>query len=133
MAEGGCYCGSVRYKISGDPITHAICHCRDCQKSSGAASVAWIMMAEDAFTLTKGELKSVNGQSGAQRLFCADCGTGIAYKNDQMLPDLIDVKTATLDTPDDYSPVMNIQLSEQISWEKTAHEIPGFDRFPPQE
>lgn len=133
MAKGGCYCGSVRYEISGDPINHAICHCRDCQKSSGAASVAWLMLAQDGFSLTKGDLKSVNGQAGAQRLFCADCGTGIAYKNAEMLPGMIDVKTATLDAPDDYAPEMRIQLAEQISWEKAAHEMPGFDRFPPQE
>lgn len=133
MAEGGCYCGSVRYEITGDSINHAICHCRDCQKSSGAASVAWIMLAEDGFAVTKGELKSVHGQGGAQRMFCADCGTGIAYKNADMLPGMIDVQTVTLDAPDSYIPDMSIQLAEQVSWVKTAHEIPGFDRFPPME
>ena len=25
--EGGCHCGAIRYKIKGDPIVHALCHC----------------------------------------------------------------------------------------------------------
>ena len=72
MAEGGCYCGSVRFEISGEPVNQSICHCRDCQKSSGAASVAWIMLGQDAFSISKGELKTVQGQGGAERLFCAN-------------------------------------------------------------
>ncbi len=133
MAEGGCYCGLVRYEISGEPVNQSICHCRDCQKSSGAASVAWIMLDQDAFSISKGELKTIQGQGGAERLFCPDCGTGIAYKNGDILSGMVDVQTATLDEPSDYIPEMNIQLAEQIGWEKVAHEMPGFDRFPPQE
>jgi hypothetical protein len=133
MAEGGCYCGSVRYEISGEPINHSICHCRDCQKSSGAASVAWIMLSQDEFVVSKGELKTIKGQNGAERLFCGRCGTGIAYKNQKILPDLLDVQTATLDEPDAHIPEINIQLADQIGWESTAHDLPGFDRFPPQE
>lgn len=133
MAEGGCYCGSVRYEISGEPINQSICHCRDCQKSSGSASVAWIMLGQNEFSLTSGALKTVTGKEGAQRLFCANCGTGIAYKNANILPGMIDIQTATLDRPEAYIPEMNIQLTEQIPWEKVAHKMPGFDRFPPQE
>ncbi|MBF6602669.1 MAG: GFA family protein [Sphingorhabdus sp.] len=133
MAEGGCYCGSVRYEISGEPINHAICYCRDCQRSTGAPSVAWIMLAQDGFSVTKGELKSVHGKAGAQRQFCADCGTGIAYINAEMLPGMVDVQTATLDAPEEYAPQMSIQLAEQIPWVKDAHKMPGFERFPPME
>jgi len=133
MAEGGCYCGSVRYEITGEPINQSICHCRDCQKSSGSASVAWIMLSRDEFSLTSGALKTVAGKEGAERLFCENCGTGIAYKNANILPGMIDIQTATLDQPEAYIPEMNIQLAEQISWEKVAHKMPGFDRFPPQE
>ncbi|MEH6757759.1 MAG: GFA family protein [Parasphingorhabdus sp.] len=133
MVQGGCYCGSVRYEVSRDPINQSICHCRDCQKSSGAASVAWIMLAQDGFSLTKGVLKTVKGAGGAERFFCPECGTGIVYKNQNILPGLVDVQTVTLDEPDSYIPEINIQMADQISWEKTAHELPGFERFPPQE
>ncbi|GAA0469977.1 hypothetical protein GCM10009096_08620 [Parasphingorhabdus litoris] len=91
------------------------------------------MLSQDEFSVNQGKLKTIAGQGGAERLFCADCGTGIAYKNANILPGMIDVQTATLDLPDAYIPEMNIQLAEQIGWEKMAHEMPSFDRFPPQE
>lgn len=133
MADGGCYCGSVRYALSGEAANMSICHCRDCQKSSGAASVAWIMAGEDDFTVTQGELKTVNGRGMAQRMFCGECGTGIAYLNSDILPGMIDIQIATLDEPHLFNPGANIQMAEQIGWEKTAHELPGFDRFPSEE
>jgi hypothetical protein len=91
------------------------------------------MLSEDEFVVSKGVLKTIKGQNGAERLFCGHCGTGIAYKNQNILPDLLDVQSATLDEPDAYIPEMNIQLADQIGWESTAHDLPGFDRFPPQE
>ena len=26
--EGACYCGSLRYAVTGDPLNTAICHCK---------------------------------------------------------------------------------------------------------
>ena len=34
--EGGCLCGRVRYRVMAAPLDGAYCHCRMCQKSSGA-------------------------------------------------------------------------------------------------
>jgi len=133
MTEGGCYCGAVRYEIKGEPIHSAICHCRDCQKSSGSASVAWVMLKDDAFALTKGTLKLREGKNGAQRFFCGECGTGLVYKNADLLPDLIDVQTVTLDAPEQFAPKTNVQLAEQINWDKKSHQLEGYDRFPSQE
>ena len=35
--EGGCYCGSLRYAVAGDPLNTAICHCKSCQRQTGSA------------------------------------------------------------------------------------------------
>ena len=32
---GGCYCGQVRYKASGDPAVKLQCNCRECQYLTG--------------------------------------------------------------------------------------------------
>ncbi|MEO9469491.1 GFA family protein [Parasphingorhabdus sp.] len=132
MAEGGCYCGKIRFKLSGEPVGQSICHCRDCQKSSGAASVAWIMLEQAGFSVTRGTLKTVSGAGSAVRHFCPDCGTGIAYYNAEILPGMVDIQIATMDEPDKFMPEVNIQTAEQIDWEKSAHQLPGFDRYPPQ-
>jgi len=38
--EGGCFCGAVRYSVSGPPFAAEYCHCRMCQKSTGAMTIA---------------------------------------------------------------------------------------------
>jgi hypothetical protein len=35
--EGGCLCGKVRYSADTEPAFVGICHCKNCQKSSGTA------------------------------------------------------------------------------------------------
>ena len=45
--EGGCQCGTVRYRISGAPIMTALCHCTLCRRANAAPAVAWAMY-EDA-------------------------------------------------------------------------------------
>jgi hypothetical protein len=27
---GGCYCGALRYEVTGDPMFQGQCHCREC-------------------------------------------------------------------------------------------------------
>ena len=35
--EGGCLCGAIRYRISGNVLGEVTCHCRDCQYVCGGA------------------------------------------------------------------------------------------------
>ena len=64
-------------------------------------------------------------------MFCGDCGTGLFYRNDVMLPGIIDIQSATYDDPEAVPPRAHIQVAERIGWMKTAHMLPEFERFPP--
>ncbi len=35
MIEGGCNCGAIRYRIEGEPLAVAACHCTRCRGQSG--------------------------------------------------------------------------------------------------
>jgi len=50
--EGGCLCGAIRYSISGFPISAEYCHCRMCQKGTGAVVVNWMDLNVDQLTWT---------------------------------------------------------------------------------
>jgi hypothetical protein len=128
--EGGCHCGAVRYKVSGEPQHVALCHCSDCRKSAGAPMVAWAAFAEDEFTLLQGELTVFNSSGTALRSFCPKCGTGIAYRNAEYLPGIVDIQAATLDNPDALPAGAHIQTAERIGWMASAHELPQFERYP---
>ncbi|MBL0924862.1 MAG: GFA family protein [Sphingomonadaceae bacterium] len=128
--EGGCQCGAVRYAVEGEPQHVALCHCEGCRKSAGAPAVAWAAFAENEFTLKQGELKTYNSSGSAMRSFCPICGTGIAYRNAEMLPGIVDIQAATLDNPDALMLQAQIQTAERIGWMATAHELPQFERYP---
>src|SRR6185503_6909117 len=36
-AEGGCQCGAIRYRLTGEPVFLTICHCGECKRQSGSA------------------------------------------------------------------------------------------------
>ena len=64
------------------------------------------------------------------RSFCADCGSGLFYRNAEILPGIVDVQSATLDDPNALPPTKQIQTTERIAWMKHVHELPEFERYP---
>jgi hypothetical protein len=128
--QGGCQCGAVRYAVDGEPQHVALCHCEGCRKSAGAPAVAWAAFAEGEFSLKQGELTTYNSSGSAMRSFCPVCGTGICYRNADMLPGIVDIQAATLDNPDALPVQAQIQTAERIGWMATAHELPQFERYP---
>lgn len=131
MVEGHCHCGAISYEVKGEPVNHMICHCADCQRHSGAPMVAWGMFANDALTITRGEPKTYKSSTHGRRQFCGDCGTGLFYFNNEMLPDLVDIQSATLDDPNINQPTGHIQIAERLDWVESMNDLPKFDRYPP--
>lgn len=128
--EGGCHCGAVRYRVSGKPQHVALCHCSDCRKSAGAPVVAWVAFAAGDFAVEQGEVTTHNSSGATYRTFCPRCGSGLWSWNEEMLPGLIDIQSATLDDPDAFAPQAHIQTAERIGWMAGAHGLPEFERYP---
>lgn len=128
--QGGCHCGAVRYEVNGEPQHVALCHCSDCRKSAGAPMVAWAAFAEAEFTLLQGELVTFNSSGATHRGFCPKCGTGITYRNEEFLPGIVDIQSATLDDPNALPASAHIQVAERVNWMADAHSLPSFERFP---
>ena len=130
---GGCHCGAVRYEVEGEAITHALCHCTDCRRHAGAPMVAWTMYPEAALHVTKGAVRVYVSSEHGRREFCADCGTGLFYRNAENLPGIVDIQSATYDNPDAVAAQVHIQVADRIGWMVDAHALPAFDRFPPMD
>ena len=129
--SGGCHCGAIRYRVAGEPLTHALCHCRDCRRHAGAPMVGWTMYPSPALEIVSGTPKIYASSENGRRHFCPDCGTGLFYTNDKMLPGIIDIQSATYDDPEAVPARLHIQTAERIGWMERAHELPTFERFPP--
>jgi hypothetical protein len=134
-AEGGCHCGAVRFVIEGasegpEAPRTALCHCSDCRRCAGAPVVGWTAVASTGFHLCKGTPAVYRSSEHAQRSFCPQCGTGLFYINEVVLPGLVDIQTATFDDPDAFPAMAHIQAAEEIGWMTTAQDLPRFDRYP---
>jgi hypothetical protein len=129
---GGCHCGAIRYELQGEAITHALCHCTDCRRCAGAPMVGWTMYPEGQLRVTKGTPKTYRSSENGRRQFCPDCGSGLFYTNAVVLPGIVDVQSGTYDNPDAVPARIHIQTAERIGWMAKAHELPSFERYPPQ-
>lgn len=131
MITGGCHCGAIRYQTEGDVLVHALCHCEDCRRHSGAPMVGWTMYPEAAVKVTKGRPKVYVSSQHGRRHFCPDCGTGLFYTNTEVLPGIIDIQSATYDDPNVVPAQAHVQVAERLAWMERANELPMFQRYPP--
>ncbi|MFP6687980.1 MAG: GFA family protein [Alphaproteobacteria bacterium] len=53
--QGGCFCGEVKFEVSGTPASEDYCHCNDCRNWSAAPFTTFSLWATDAVKFTSGE------------------------------------------------------------------------------
>jgi hypothetical protein len=51
---GGCFCRTIRYAVSGEPVLQLHCFCADCLAIVGTDGYAGYMVNEDDFLITEG-------------------------------------------------------------------------------
>jgi len=131
-AEGGCYCGQVRYKAEGEPVMKGQCHCRECQYISGGAPNVILAMPIAGFAYTKGTPKTFTRsdlERAVTREFCADCGTHMISRAPGF-PAVI-IKVGTLDNPKAYGePNLAIFTIDKQSFHHIPEGMPAFERLP---
>ena len=132
MREGGCACGAVRYRLESEPFDPGWCHCRTCQRVSGAPAMAFATVPADDFAFVKGAgtVRIFESSSFGRRQYCGACGTPLTIRVDYQ-PETIDFPVATLDDPDSVEPGFHIFRSSRIAWFETADDLPRHDRFRP--
>jgi hypothetical protein len=133
QVEGRCYCGAVRYRVSGDPMFRGQCHCRECQYIAGGAPAVVMAFPESGFQYTKGKPKGFRRSdlpSPVTREFCPECGTHLLTRA-PALPGAVLLKVGTLDDPSVFGmPQMAIFTGEKQSFHVIPPGIPSFERGP---
>ena len=124
--DGGCLCGAVRYTCQQVPDEILYCHCRMCQRASGAPVVAWAGFASEVFSYTKGKPRTYHSSPdvGVRREFCGDCGSQLVWRRTD---GYIGINVGTLDEPGQFAPRDYHMCTEsQLAWFKVYDSLPRY-------
>ena len=132
--EGGCQCGAVRYRLTAPPLAVYTCHCRDCQRASGATGEMSMPIRRDTLEHLRGSLAAFDKTAASGRvvrmLRCAECGTKV-WNEPLSAKHLIIMKPGTLDDLSWATPVGSIWTDRAPPWVHIDPSGPNFPGQPP--
>ena len=106
-ATGKCLCGRIHYTFEHSSSALDVCHCKNCQRQSGAAFVPFlaIPMAELHLNGSPKAFMDDDTESGktVARYFCGDCGSPL-YVVVEAAPNTAYVAVGTLNDTHDLTP-----------------------------
>jgi hypothetical protein len=134
--SGGCACGAIRYECTTAPMLSVLCHCRDCQRSTGSAYAAELGVLESGFSFVKGTPRYhlVTGDSGntVRRGFCPDCGSPLVADSSGR-PGFLAIQAGSLDDPTLFRPTHHVYASSAPPWDQIGPEMSSFSKIPDAE
>ncbi len=126
--DGGCLCGAVRFAIGAASKWSAHCHCSLCRRAHGAAFVTWLGCNEDSVAIDNGDdmLRWFESSPGAERGFCARCGSTIFFRS-QRWPGELHITVANLDGDADRAPQAHVFWDSHVDWIDLEADLPRRD------
>ena len=132
VLEGGCACGSVRYRLASAPMFVHCCHCLDCQRQTGSAFVLNALIETGRIALLQGEPRPVvvpTDSGRPHRIFrCSQCQTAL-WSEYGGVAALRFVRVGTLDTPAAVSPDVHIYTRSKQPWVALTPDVPRFEAY----
>jgi hypothetical protein len=119
---GGCQCGAVRYELTAQPNNPCICHCRMCQKQFGNFFGAFAGVDLSSFKITRGTMEFFRSSDDAERGFCRECGTPLAYKF--ISQPRVDVSIGSLDRHSEMKPEFQYGIEAREPWLSEIINLP---------
>lgn len=132
VRDGGCGCGQVRYRVTGEPIFVNNCHCRQCQQQTGGTSVVNAFYEEERLEILDGNLTEhvVTAGSGGPHTICRcdNCGVALWSYYPRLGRLGVGIRVGTMDEKDSLTPVAAIFVSEKMPWVTLPEGLPHFDK-----
>ena len=131
--DGRCTCGAVRYRMTSRPMIVHCCHCRWCQRESGAAFALNAMIESDRVELLEGTPEVVvtptlSGK-GQKISRCPTCRIAL-WSNYAGAGDKFRfVRVGTLETPDELKPDIHIFTASKQPWVLLPPGIPSVPAY----
>ena len=131
--DGGCDCREVRYRLTSRPMFVHCCHCRCCQRESGASFALNALIEADRVELLHGEPEIVatpsNSGKGQRIARCPKCRIAL-WSNYAGAGDAIRfVRVGTLDNPDAFPPDIHIFTATKQPWVVLPPGVPAVPEY----
>ena len=131
--EGGCDCKRVRYRMRTKPLFVHCCHCRWCQRETGASFALNAMIESERVELLAGEPEMVLTPSASgkgQKIWrCPSCRIAL-WSNYGGGGDRVRfVRVGTLDDPDRFPPNVHIFTASKQPWVVLPAGTPAVEEY----
>jgi hypothetical protein len=131
--EGGCDCRLVRYRMTSSPLFVHCCHCRWCQRESGASFALNAMIEADRVALLHGEVELVDTPTesglGQKIARCPKCRVAVWSNYSGAGPVIRFVRVGTLDQPDRLPPDIHIFTASKQPWVILPPGVPAVPEY----
>lgn len=118
--DGGCVCGTVRYRMLSRPLFVHCCHCHWCQRETGASFALNAMIEADRVTILQGDAKVLmtpsNSGKGQNIWRCPDCSVAMWSTYAGAGDALYFVRVGTLDEAHLFPPDIHIFTESKQPW-----------------
>jgi hypothetical protein len=121
--KGRCLCGEITFEYSGPENWRAHCHCESCRRNTSSPFTTWFGVPKGAYRFTGKQPSVYRSSPGVRRLFCANCGTPMAYESDRY-PDETHFYAASLADSRDFAPQFHVHWAERVPWVELADDLP---------
>ena len=117
QVTGSCLCGAVEFALQLPSKWCAHCHCSMCRKAHGAGYVTWVGFEQDQVVFPKGKKKLAWYESspGAERGFCAQCGSSLFFRSRRWAGEL-HVALGCIHDEIDRQPQANVFFDKHVAW-----------------
>lgn len=131
--QGGCDCRHIRYRMETAPFFVHCCHCRWCQRESGASFALNAMIEADRVSMLGGspELVHTPSESGyGQKIArCPKCRIALWSNYAGAGPLVRFVRVGTLDQPDYLPPDIHIFTASKQPWVVIPPGVPAVPEY----
>ena len=118
LHRGSCLCGGVKYEITAEIQAVSHCHCVMCRKAHGAAFGTYGNVRLEHHTFVQGVslVKRYQSSTSVTRMFCAACGSPLAWLSKGNISEWIAIPLGTLDSAYVPQNQKHIHTSSKAPW-----------------
>lgn len=127
---GSCLCGAVTFRIKNEFDQFQLCHCVQCQKTTGSAHASNLFTSPESIRWLSGQDHRVRYDVEGRRIsncFCKQCGSRLPFTSRS--GEILAVPAGVLNGKPAINPQANIFWPERAAWYDDALTAQRFTHF----